>query len=112
MTISMTSHPRGQLGRVKGQSPGKNERSSDSVENWHTYHVKTVDYENDNLDDVTPSRSAGEGLEPSPPVKIKGFQIELKIGTWTKSRTANPKMEVPRSKNGPLDHTHTPPLKI
>ena len=62
----MTSHPRGWLGRVKGQSPGKNQRSSDLVENWYTNSVKVVDYENDNFDDVTPHGSAGEGLEPIP----------------------------------------------
>ena len=68
-------------------------------------------------DDVTPTRTAGEGLEPRPPhptpSKWKNGRIATKIGTKTKFGTANSKIQVPKPKNfGKWPHPLAPPLKI
>ena len=66
-------------------------------------------------DDVTPTITAGEGLEPRPPhptpSKWKNGRIATKIGTKTKFGTANSKIVVPNPKKQRIDHAHAPPLQ-
>merc|ERR1711954_139852 len=66
-------------------------------------------------DDVTPTRTGGEGLEPRPPhptpSKSKNDHMATKIGTKTKFGTANSKIVVPNLKKQRIDHAHAPPLQ-